>query len=211
MYNSWRGLHDYLKKNKCAICLRLCWNEIDYFRVRFGFKLCVICVLRHGHQKGGTLMSQTSRTLYSESHLQQKFQQTWTNTNGDNLYTMLWHMLTTKKIIIGRDRAHCILWPFLHWYLLLPTNHLLVKIISMVPVDSLYRSERPPNKEILRYFIRHNSLRLGTGENAPWVVEDELVKKYTLPSKFSDFLLDPHKVSKQRPTTIIVFTSVLGC
>lgn len=51
------------------------------------------------------------------------------------------------------------------------------KIISMVPVDSLYRSERPPNKEILRYFIRHNSLRLGTGENAPWVVEDELVKK----------------------------------
>lgn len=65
----------------------------------------------------------------------------------------------------------------------------------MVPVESLYRSERPPNKEILRYFIRHNSLRIGTGENAPWVVEDDLVKKYSLPSKFSDFLLDPHKVS----------------
>lgn len=64
----------------------------------------------------------------------------------------------------------------------------------MVPVESLYRSERPPNKEILRYFIRHYSLRLGTGENAPWVVEDDLVKKYSLPSKFSDFLLDPHKV-----------------
>ncbi|MEE6523350.1 hypothetical protein FKM82_022212, partial [Ascaphus truei] len=67
------------------------------------------------------------------------------------------------------------------------------KVISSVPVDSLFRSERPPNKEILRYFIRHYSLRLGMGENAPWVVEDELVKKYTLPSKFSDFLLDPHK------------------
>lgn len=74
------------------------------------------------------------------------------------------------------------------------------KIISMVPVDSLYRSERPPNKEILRYFIRHNSLRLGTGENAPWVVEDELVKKYTLPSKFSDFLLDPHKYMSLNPS-----------
>lgn len=68
------------------------------------------------------------------------------------------------------------------------------KIISNVPVDSLIRTERPPNKEILRYFIRHNALRAGMGENAPWVVEDELVKKYSLPSKFSDFLLDPHKV-----------------
>ncbi|XP_069470886.1 tyrosine-protein kinase BAZ1B [Ambystoma mexicanum] len=67
------------------------------------------------------------------------------------------------------------------------------KIISSVPVDSLYRSERPPNKEIIRYFIRHFALRIGTGENAPWVVEDELVKKFALPSKFSDFLLDPHK------------------
>ncbi|XP_069617493.1 tyrosine-protein kinase BAZ1B [Ranitomeya imitator] len=74
------------------------------------------------------------------------------------------------------------------------------KIISMVPVDSLYRSERPPNKEILRYFIRHYSLRIGTGENAPWVVEDELVKKYSLPSKFSDFLLDPHKYMTSIPT-----------
>lgn len=64
-----------------------------------------------------------------------------------------------------------------------------------MPADSLIRTERPPNKEILRYFIRHNALRAGTGENAPWVVEDELVKKYSLPSKFSDFLLDPYKVS----------------
>ncbi|XP_036380882.1 tyrosine-protein kinase BAZ1B-like isoform X2 [Megalops cyprinoides] len=67
------------------------------------------------------------------------------------------------------------------------------KVISNVPADSLFRTERPPNKEIMRYFIRHNAMRLGTGESAPWVVEDELVKKYSLPSKFSDFLLDPHK------------------
>ncbi|XP_030041890.1 tyrosine-protein kinase BAZ1B [Microcaecilia unicolor] len=73
------------------------------------------------------------------------------------------------------------------------------KIISSVPVDSLIRSERPPNKEILRYFIRHYSLRIGMGENAPWVVEDELVKKYSLPSKFSDFLLDPHKYMTLNP------------
>ncbi|XP_048374741.1 tyrosine-protein kinase BAZ1B [Sphaerodactylus townsendi] len=75
------------------------------------------------------------------------------------------------------------------------------KIISNVPVDSLIRTERPPNKEILRYFIRHNALRAGMGENAPWVVEDGLVKKYSLPSKFSDFLLDPHKYLTLNPST----------
>ncbi|KAJ8402237.1 hypothetical protein AAFF_G00371020 [Aldrovandia affinis] len=74
------------------------------------------------------------------------------------------------------------------------------KVISDVPVDSLFRTERPPNKEIMRYFIRHNAMRLGTGESAPWVVEDELVKKYSLPSKFSDFLLDPHKYFAENPS-----------
>ncbi|XP_047449966.1 tyrosine-protein kinase BAZ1B [Mugil cephalus] len=75
------------------------------------------------------------------------------------------------------------------------------KVISDVPVDSLYRTERPPTKEIMRYFIRHYALRLGMGESAPWVVEDELVKKFNLPSKFSDFLLDPQKFLAENPST----------
>ncbi|KAI5098010.1 tyrosine-protein kinase BAZ1B [Silurus meridionalis] len=75
------------------------------------------------------------------------------------------------------------------------------KIISDVPADSLFRTERPPNKEIMRYFIRHYALRLGMGESAPWVVEDELVKKFNLPSKFSDFLLDPHKFLAENPSS----------
>ncbi|XP_021170469.2 tyrosine-protein kinase BAZ1B isoform X1 [Fundulus heteroclitus] len=74
------------------------------------------------------------------------------------------------------------------------------KVISDVPADSLYRTERPPTKEIMRYFIRHYALRLGKGESAPWVVEDELVKKYSLPSKFSDFLLDPQKFLAENPS-----------
>ncbi|XP_068440972.1 tyrosine-protein kinase BAZ1B isoform X2 [Clinocottus analis] len=74
------------------------------------------------------------------------------------------------------------------------------KVISDVPTDSLYRTERPPTKEIMRYFIRHYALRLGMGESAPWVVEDELVKKFNLPSKFSDFLLDPHKFLAENPS-----------
>uniref|UniRef100_A0A3Q3LFC7 Tyrosine-protein kinase BAZ1B n=1 Tax=Mastacembelus armatus TaxID=205130 RepID=A0A3Q3LFC7_9TELE len=75
------------------------------------------------------------------------------------------------------------------------------KVISDVPADSLFRTERPPTKEIMRYFIRHYALRLGMGESAPWVVEDELVKKFNLPSKFNDFLLDPHKVIYMNPST----------
>ncbi|XP_051512211.1 tyrosine-protein kinase BAZ1B-like [Myxocyprinus asiaticus] len=75
------------------------------------------------------------------------------------------------------------------------------KVISDVPADSLFRSERPPNKEIMRYFIRHYAVRLGSGESAPWVVEDELVKKFNLPSKFSDFLLDPHKFLAENTST----------
>ncbi|XP_052008619.1 tyrosine-protein kinase BAZ1B-like isoform X1 [Xyrauchen texanus] len=75
------------------------------------------------------------------------------------------------------------------------------KVISDVPADSLFRTERPPNKEIMRYFIRHNAVRLGSGESAPWVVEDELVKKFNLPSKFSDFLLDPHKFLAEHPSS----------
>uniref|UniRef100_A0A8C6U600 Tyrosine-protein kinase BAZ1B n=1 Tax=Neogobius melanostomus TaxID=47308 RepID=A0A8C6U600_9GOBI len=67
------------------------------------------------------------------------------------------------------------------------------KVISDVPADSLFRTERPPTKEIIRYFIRHHSLRLGLSESAPWVVEDEMVKKFSLPSKLCDFLLDPQK------------------
>lgn len=48
----------------------------------------------------------------------------------------------------------------------------------------------------MRYFIRHKALRLGMGESSPWVVEEDLVKKFTLPSKLSDFLLHPHKVGR---------------
>lgn len=59
----------------------------------------------------------------------------------------------------------------------------------------------------MRYFIRHYALRLGMGESAPWVVEDELVKKFNLPSKFSDFLLDPHKVLH---THTVSFMSLIG-
>lgn len=83
-----------------------------------------------------------------------------------------------------------------HRHLFFPPSieYAVSQVISNVPADSLYRTERPPTKEIMRYFIRHKALRLGMGESSPWVVEEELVKKFNLPSKLSDFLLHPHKV-----------------
>ncbi|KAJ8368759.1 hypothetical protein SKAU_G00087870 [Synaphobranchus kaupii] len=74
------------------------------------------------------------------------------------------------------------------------------KVINNVPTDSLFRTERPPNKEIMRYFIRHSALRLGTADSAPWVVEDELLKKYSLPSKLNEFLLEPYKNMADNPS-----------
>ncbi|KAJ8256724.1 hypothetical protein COCON_G00188760 [Conger conger] len=74
------------------------------------------------------------------------------------------------------------------------------KTICSVPAESLFRTERPPTKEILRYFIRHNALRLGCGDSAPWLVEDELVIKYSLPSKLSNFLINQHKHMADNPS-----------
>ncbi|KAK3608522.1 hypothetical protein CHS0354_010377 [Potamilus streckersoni] len=62
------------------------------------------------------------------------------------------------------------------------------------PVLALvHHREKPPSKELLRLFIRSHALRAGQNPNSPWIVDDELVKKHGLPSKFASFLLSPTK------------------
>ena len=56
------------------------------------------------------------------------------------------------------------------------------------------RTERPPSKDLVRLFIRAYAVRSGSTSTSPWVVDEPLVKKYALPSKFADFLLSPSKV-----------------
>ena len=56
------------------------------------------------------------------------------------------------------------------------------------------RALRPPSKELVKMFIRARAVRGGYNFNSPWVVEETLVKKYSLPSKFADFFVSPAKV-----------------
>ena len=56
------------------------------------------------------------------------------------------------------------------------------------------RCERPPSKELIKMFIRSSAWRGGYQFNSPWVVNDDLVKQYALPSKFADLFVSPAKV-----------------
>lgn len=69
-------------------------------------------------------------------------------------------------------------------------------IINSVPVQDLSRIERPPSKDLVRLFIRSFAVRSGNYSTSPWVVSDDLVKKYALPSKFADFLISPTKMAE---------------
>ncbi|XP_077863492.1 tyrosine-protein kinase BAZ1B-like [Saccoglossus kowalevskii] len=69
------------------------------------------------------------------------------------------------------------------------------KIVSSVPAAELKRVNRVPNKDLIKLFIRSHAVRAGTNPNSPWVVEDLLVRKYSLPSKFAELLLSPKKIS----------------
>ena len=49
----------------------------------------------------------------------------------------------------------------------------------------------------MKLFIRSCAHRPGLSANAPWIVTDALVKKFSLPSKFADIFMSPLKVKCQ--------------
>ncbi|XP_013403030.1 tyrosine-protein kinase BAZ1B [Lingula anatina] len=63
------------------------------------------------------------------------------------------------------------------------------KIISSIPALDLMRTTKPPSKELLRLFIRAHAVRMGPNQTGPWVVDEEMVKRHSLPGKFNDFFL----------------------
>jgi hypothetical protein len=69
-------------------------------------------------------------------------------------------------------------------------------LVNGVPASDLSRCERPPNKDMLRLYIKANALRSGSQQNSPWVVDTPLVKKYSLPSRFADFFVSPEKLKE---------------
>ncbi|KAI8504967.1 Tyrosine-protein kinase baz1b [Branchiostoma belcheri] len=78
------------------------------------------------------------------------------------------------------------------------------KVISLIPAVDLHRVERIPSREFVQLFIRSYAMRSGQGPNSPWVVDEECVKKYNLPSKFSDFLVSPKRVVPPSPVSPFV-------
>ncbi|KAK3101036.1 hypothetical protein FSP39_000430 [Pinctada imbricata] len=69
------------------------------------------------------------------------------------------------------------------------------KIINAVPAADLQREEKAPSKELIRLFIRAYAIRAGQNAAGPWIVDEDKVKEFNLPSKFADFLLSPVKMS----------------
>ncbi|XP_078333883.1 tyrosine-protein kinase BAZ1B-like isoform X2 [Crassostrea virginica] len=70
------------------------------------------------------------------------------------------------------------------------------KIINAVPANDLQRVDKPPSKEHIRLFIRAYSVRSGQNPNSPWIVDEDKVKEFHLPSKINDFFLSPVKVTE---------------
>jgi len=68
--------------------------------------------------------------------------------------------------------------------------------INGVPATDLTRCERPPNKDMIRLYIKGNALRAGSQQNSPWVVEPPLVREYSLPGRFADFFVSPEKLKE---------------
>ncbi|KAK2190073.1 hypothetical protein NP493_90g03009 [Ridgeia piscesae] len=67
-------------------------------------------------------------------------------------------------------------------------------VISGVPSQDIVRLHRPPSKELIKLFIRAFAIRGGFQQNSPWSVQEDLVTKYSIPSKFADFLVSTSKM-----------------
>lgn len=60
------------------------------------------------------------------------------------------------------------------------------KIISDVPVEHLTRQSKPPNRELIRLFVRTNAIRPHSQkERCPWIVEEDMVSRYSIQPKIS--------------------------
>ena len=65
------------------------------------------------------------------------------------------------------------------------------------------RLDKPPSKELIKTFIRSSAWRGGYQFNSPWVVNDDLVQKYSLVSKFADLFVSSTKVRNKGNTNYI--------
>ncbi|XP_066950593.1 tyrosine-protein kinase BAZ1B-like isoform X2 [Macrobrachium rosenbergii] len=63
--------------------------------------------------------------------------------------------------------------------------------IKDVPAKDLQRTYKIPPKEHFRLFIRANALRQRASAFTPWIVSEDLVKQYNIPSKLASVFTQP--------------------
>ncbi|XP_076045526.1 tyrosine-protein kinase BAZ1B-like isoform X2 [Oratosquilla oratoria] len=65
------------------------------------------------------------------------------------------------------------------------------KLISDVPTEHLKRTQKVPPKEHFRLFIRANAMRQRSSSHTPWLVAEDLVKRYNIPNKIASIFFSP--------------------
>ena len=74
------------------------------------------------------------------------------------------------------------------------------------------RKQRVPNKDNLRMFVRASAVRPRVGASNPWVVSQDLVKKYSLPTSLpqppTPLFVPNYKVSFEDFSTHITVSSL---
>ncbi|XP_045610367.2 tyrosine-protein kinase BAZ1B-like isoform X2 [Procambarus clarkii] len=72
------------------------------------------------------------------------------------------------------------------------------KIMTDVPAKYLQRTYKVPPKEHFRLFVRANAIRQRSSAYTPWLVSEELVKQYNIPSKLASIFTHPRTNSVAR-------------
>ncbi|XP_071534206.1 tyrosine-protein kinase BAZ1B-like isoform X2 [Panulirus ornatus] len=65
------------------------------------------------------------------------------------------------------------------------------RVITEVPAKHLQRTYRVPPKEHFRLFVRANAIRQRSSAYTPWIVSEDLVKQYSIPSKLALIFTNP--------------------
>ncbi|XP_053638911.1 tyrosine-protein kinase BAZ1B isoform X2 [Cherax quadricarinatus] len=74
------------------------------------------------------------------------------------------------------------------------------RIMTDVPAKYLQRTYKVPPKEHFRLFVRANAIRQRSSAYTPWLVSEELVKQFNIPSKLASIFTHPrtHALGRKR-------------
>ncbi|XP_072016155.1 tyrosine-protein kinase BAZ1B-like [Amphiura filiformis] len=79
------------------------------------------------------------------------------------------------------------------------------KVIHSIPGKDLLHTTTLPSRDLLQLFIRASAVQVGSTPVCAWVVSEELVQKFDLPSRINEVMLSPYKVM---PSSLGNLTSI---